>query len=193
MTAGNETPDQPAAAALDATAVERAKIYRELHRDHLDSLNATRHIEWIVNGALWAGVVLVAGQVAGHVDLSWLRWRQIVWAGFGAGVLHYLLWMYPIQSSENADGEMAREHLQLTHLALRGRDLGSRAERAAAIGEIGNSLPTRTNTSIYRRFGSWFLRGWLSGYEWALIECGTTAMLVCGVLAFLKKTPWVLK
>jgi len=164
-------------------------LYRELHRDFLDRNNATRNIEWIVNGALWAGIVLVAGQIANHVDIGNWSWYAILLAGIVLGILHFLLWMYPIQCSENADGFLAHRYRIYTHLALLDEDLKLPKEdeaREKRLQSFQESLPNREDENWYKKsFGN---KG--EKFGWAIVECATTTILICGVLFFLKFVEW---
>ena len=173
----------------DKNGIQRAEIYQQIHKDYLDRYNSTRQIEWIVNGALWAGIVIVGGQIAGHVDLyhKFTGWEVVVLGVIG-GLLHYALWMYPIQSSENADNNMIEKYLKLTHLALRGSDLENQTESKKLSQEL-----FRFDTSIYKRFCKWFLKGILDRFDWAVIESIITAVLIWIVLTFLNNNIWTLK
>ena len=156
-------------------AEHRAAIYRELHRDYLDRFNATRRIEWIVNGGLWAGILLVGGRLAGHLDTIFLSWPEIVGASIAVGFMHFILWMLPIARSESADVALANEYRIYTHLALTGEDLTlshDRSERSTALANAENRFPSRLSPGAGESVVPMKMKYWL----W--LECGTTSLLL---------------
>jgi hypothetical protein len=164
---------------------ERAAIYRELHRDYLDRFNATRQIEWIVNGALWAGIVLVGGQLADHVEVRNWPCCSILLAGLAAGAIHFFVWMYPIQYSENADIGLIRTYRKYAH-----SELGDRVETVSE--EFGNhpSALRKFAKSIPEREDKNLLNTLFGKMAWPIVECATTSILIWTVLFFLKFVEW---
>ena len=168
---------------MSASASERAQVYQALHRDYLDRFNSTRRIEWIVNGGLWTAIILGAATLRGHVRLDQVSVCAIAATAVGTGALHLLLWMLPIQISEDIDQRRADQYRCLTHLALTDRDLdvpGDPQERAALFLDLQREIPN-PGWLPQRSFGLRF-----GGALWTATECVTTIVLVLFTLLFLK-------
>jgi hypothetical protein len=165
--------------------VDRAAIYRELHRDYLDQFNATRQIEWLINGALWAGILLAGSQLMGRITLAgrpWWIWFAVPSVAF---LLHFLMWMYPIQFSENRSASVAEAYRARVH-----RELDTDATEAG-VGEIpvGATLPEPGDNVFFRTVDALLRRVGLSGMSWAVWESVITALLVLLVMMFLRVMP----
>ena len=166
--------------STDSNRLQRAQVYQEIHKACLETRDATRQIEWLINGALWAGIVVAAGHVAGHVDLAWLGWWHILTAGVVGGCLHFVLWQYWIESSELKDLELARLNLELAYVALEGRGL-PKVERDK-LAAVRRSVLERTDPALRS--------GRLKRFKWAILECLTTTVLMVAALCFLSRVPW---
>lgn len=172
------TPERGITPDNDRTA--RAELYRNTRRDFIDKLNVTRQIEWLFNGALWAGLVASPYFVGGHVDLATVS--RCVLAGIASLVaaMHCALWMWPMKSSQVRDQGYARIYLWLMHLALEGRDmeaLGDERQRGKGFGEINGRLPSPPHNVLWVMFGDW---------AWTLLATVLTWILAFGALLVLK-------
>jgi hypothetical protein len=75
---------------------------------HLTHLRQTRDIEFKVNISLWTVIVLAAYFLHGKVRLhgeGWYGFLAVLAIVVGA---HTYLWMFPIQKSEDTDGDAIR-------------------------------------------------------------------------------------
>lgn len=177
MTFGGESPPTPISPS------DRAQIYEALHRDFLDRFNTTRRIEWIVNGGLWTAIILAGPTLSGRVNLSQTPLCAIVGLALLAGILHLVLWMLPIQMSQDIDQRKADDYRCLVHLALSGRDLDVPVEpeqRAALFRSLQREIPNPTwipQLSLGLRFG---------GALWTATQCVTTIVVALFTLLFLR-------
>lgn len=170
---------------IESNAMSRAAIYRELHRDYLDQFNATRQIEWLINGALWAGIILAGGYLIDRITLIGSPWWIWPLAPSVAFVLHFLLWMYPIQFSENRSAALAEAYQALVHRELNGRlPTGEKPEKLVA-----DNLPDHSDDVFFPAIERLLRRGGLPGMSWAVCESTTTAVLVLLVMTFLRVAP----
>lgn len=183
-----EQVGKPDSSRRSANALSSAMLYQAFHRDYIDRFNATRRIEWIINGALWGGIIVAGGYLAGRVNAAeWPTLTPLLTA-LRIGLTHFFFWMIPIQASENRDMKVARQYRVLAHLALNGEeDLvpSDEAEREAFFEQNARRFPRADDTVIYGL--------WPRGYIWSVIESATTFILVLAVSLFLRYVPVLIK
>jgi hypothetical protein len=133
-----------------ADAADRARIYVSLRDSIHQRRESTRRVEWLVDGALWAGILLAVAKMPPEAAcfVKTLPWCAIVLSAVGAGLLHFGLWMVPIHLSQSYARACADAYMVLALDAMQGAgaDVDRLAkwrnpETAPAKKTIRNSLP----------------------------------------------------
>jgi hypothetical protein len=164
-----------------ADAAERAQVYVSLRDSFQRRRESTRRIEWLVNGALWAGILLAA--IKAPTDAACLIRAAspcvIFLIVITVGLAHWLLWMWPMHSSQSYARTCADAYMVLALDALHGgRDaelLQKWRNRTTAPRpeEIRNQLPQPADTL-------------LKGARYAAYQSLVTAVLSGATLTYVK-------
>jgi hypothetical protein len=87
---------------------EKVDALLRLLDSHLKHLCQTRDIEFKVNISLWTVIVAAGYFLYGKVRIHGLNWYGYIAVSVVVVCAHTYLWMFPIQKSEDTDGDSIR-------------------------------------------------------------------------------------
>jgi len=151
---------------------EKAECLIELHKVQMDHFRQTRDLELKVNIALWTVLVLAGNFLyQSKIYLSGNSWILFLIFGIGVYIGHLVMWMMPIQKSEDTDDYYIRQYR-------------NEIQKLCNV-EITEMKP-------FEPRWAWWLPVTLrsSGWSWILGEAGLTAFLIIFIfIVMLAKNP----
>jgi hypothetical protein len=149
------------------TDKQKADCLIALHDTQMDHFRQTREIEFKVNLALWAAIVLSGKFLQGQVYLdNFSSWLFFLFFAAIVTVVHLLCWMMPIQRSEDLDN-----HFIMCY----------RKEVERLVGTKFPRLEDRQPRCLWGIVDTLRPYGW----SWIIFEVAITLFLLIGVGAML--------
>ncbi|HZP41952.1 MAG TPA: hypothetical protein VFD84_10635 [Candidatus Binatia bacterium] len=159
---------------------KHAEMYAGVCESYQVRRESSRRVEWIVNAALWAGIVAASLKTPKDaVDVlhssGWVaRWIVVI-GGVVVGVFHFILWELPMYLSQRYAQDGSDLYLALALKTLKGEVWTPPAPKPRRnwIKKVREHIPLPPQTA---------LRAWRTPALQSLI----TGLLAAGALSFLR-------